>query len=103
MIYAPNYETGNCIVVQNNGTVRVYETQPTYNSDVNYKDYYTNMNYIYNKGTAHFSNYSTLPVCRQGTDNIMYRVDINQIVPNITIALILIVTILIDYIRGLFR
>ena len=103
MIYSPSYEEGKCIVVQSNGVVREYQQMPTYNSDIEYRDYYTNMNYIYNTNTAHFSNYSTLPVCREGTNNIMYRVDINNIVPPIIIALILILTILLEYLRKVFR
>lgn len=103
MIYTPNYEEGKCVVIQNNNVVREYETIPTYNSDIAYKDYYVNMDYNYNEGTAHFSNYSTLPNCRTGTNNIMYRVGITNSIILLIIALIIITNILTEYLRKVFR
>lgn len=101
-IFVPGY-TNECVVIQNNGVVRAYETTPTYNSDVAYKDYYTSMNYNYNEGIAHFSNYSNLPTCRLGTSNPMYRVDINNTIGLIIIALILIVNLVYDHLKESFK
>lgn len=102
MIYAPNYETGNCIVIQNSDVIRVYETTPTQNSDVRYKDYYPNLNYMYNEGVAHFGTYTTIPTCRTGTDNIMNRVDINNLVLMILILIIVTLTFIYNFIKESF-
>ena len=101
-IYIPEY-TNECIVIQSNGVIRAYEQQPTYNSDIDYKDYYTNMDYIYNEGTQHLSNYSTLPVCRTGTNNIMYRVGINELIALIIIIIILLTDIIYKHLRRCFN
>lgn len=103
MIYTPDYTEGKCVVIQNNGTIREYQTMPDYGRTVQYKDFYTSMNYNYNVGTTTFSNYSTLPTCREATDNIMYRVDINTLVINTSIAIILLLIFLLEYVRRLFR
>ena len=102
-IYTPSYSNGKCIVIQSNGIIREYQTTPTYNSDITYKDYYTSMNYNYNEGIQHFSNYSTLPECRTGTNNIMYRTDINNTVGLVIIAIILLVDIVIKYLKESYK
>ena len=39
-IYVPEFNTGNCVYIQNGETLRVYESQPRNNATINYKDYY---------------------------------------------------------------
>lgn len=79
-IYVPNLNSGNCVVLQNSSTIRVYDTQPTNNSTINYTDYYFTSNYYFNRGTQTFSNYSTLPTCRTDiTTDFYYRYDFDKI------------------------
>lgn len=80
LIYVPNLNSSNCVVLQNSSTIRVYDTQPTLNSSVNYSDYYFTSNYYYNRGTQNFNQYATLPTCRTDvTDNFYYRYDFDKI------------------------
>ena len=37
-IYVPEFNTGNCVYIQNGETLRVYESQPRNNATINYKD-----------------------------------------------------------------
>lgn len=82
MIYVPQFNNNSCIVITNSDTIRVYEFQPYYNSNVPYKDYYIKSNYIFNSNVAYFSNYSTLPTCQDNsrfTTNVYYRNDLSEI------------------------
>ena len=82
MIYVPNYTSNNCVVVRNEQVIRKYETTPTYNSNINYVDYYIHSDYMESTGTQNFSSYSTLPVCTPSskvTTDVYYRVDMPQI------------------------
>lgn len=82
LIYVPNYENGNCAYIYNSDIIRVYDSVPTHNSVVNYKDYYIKSSYIYNEGQTSFGNYSTLPVCISNdriTTEHYYRNDYPQI------------------------
>lgn len=82
MVYVPTYTDNSCVVHYSSGIVRVYDTRPTYNSDINYTDYYIHDDYFPSSGVAHFSNYSTLPTCLPAdsiTDNYYYRVDFPSI------------------------
>lgn len=91
MTYVPSFTDSSCIVISNSDTIRVYNTTPTYNSDVNYTDYYINSNYIYNVGIAHFSQYSTLPQCQDNsrfTTEVYYRNDFSEIMIIFTILTI---------------
>lgn len=81
-IYVPNYTTGMCAYINNNNTIRVYETQPRNNATINYTDYYFNSHYYYNRGYTTFSNYSTLPTCLYDSDittDYYYRNDFSDI------------------------
>lgn len=81
-IYVPNYESYNCAVVTNANTIRVYDTVPTHNSTIDYTDYYYTGHYYFVRGTATFSNYSTLPNCLYDDDittNVYYRNDFADI------------------------
>ena len=80
-MYVPNYESGNCAVLRDANTIRVYERRPTSNSDVNYTDYYYNSHYLFNTGVQNFSTYSTIPVCRTDvTTNWYNRTDVTEII-----------------------
>lgn len=82
MIYIPEYQDTNCVVIQNSDVIRVYDTVPVQNSTVNYKDYFIKSSYIYNDGSQTFGQYSTIPVCISSdriTTDIYYRNDLPQI------------------------
>lgn len=84
MIYIPNYDStlNKCYVVQSEGVIREYESTPTYNSTINYRDYYIRSSYIYKDGYTTFGNYSTLPTCLASTEltsNYWYRIDMPDI------------------------
>lgn len=83
MIYVPEYTNGNCAIVQDSNTIRVYDTTPTANSTVNYIDYYINSHYLFKKGTQTFNNYVHVPTCSNSdyiTTNFYYRNDIFEII-----------------------
>lgn len=80
-IYVPDTSYA-CYVVNANGYIRAYQTQPSYNSSSVYRDYYFTNNYYYNDGTQSWGSYSTLPSCLDSsvlTTNIMYRYDYDKI------------------------
>lgn len=81
-IYVPDLENYKCFVVRNDNTIRAYKKVPDYNSNVDYRDYYYNSNYLYQDGTQSFSNYSTLPFCLDNsvlTNDFYYRNDFSNI------------------------
>ena len=82
-IYVPDLENFQCFVVQNSDVIRAYVNVPTFNSTINYRDYYINSNYIYTDGIQSFGNYySTLPICLSNnilTDKVYYRNDFADI------------------------
>lgn len=82
MTYVPYFTNNSCIVISNSDTIRVYDYVPYQNSYVDYTDYYINSNYIYNRGTAYFSQYSTLPTCQDNSrfsNDVYYRNDLDSI------------------------
>lgn len=82
MIYVPDTENYSCFVVRDSNTIRAYKQKPTYNSNIDYRDYYINSNYLYQDGNQQFSNYTTLPVCLNNselTNNVYYRNDFDSI------------------------
>lgn len=96
MIYVPDLENYDCFVVQSEGVIRAYEEVPTVDTDVAYRDYYINSNYIYRDGFQSFSRYSTLPVCISNSElssEYYYRNDFDSI-----LVIFLIMTIFIVYI-----
>lgn len=82
-IYLPETITSNqCAYVYDKDTIRVYESRPNYNTDINYTDYFINSNYIYREGTTRFNQYSSLPSCLDSslfTDEVYYRNDFDKI------------------------
>lgn len=102
-LYVPNYSSSNCVVLQNSSTIRVYEQRPTYNSSVNYTDYYFTSNYYSNVGTQNFSQYATLPTCRTDiTTNVYYRYDIDKILMCFIIIVIVVYNLAYKPISRLF-
>lgn len=92
MIYVPEYNNGNCAYIYNSDIIRVYNSTPSHNTTISYKDYYIKSNYIYNNGTTTFSNYSTLPTCINSnriTTDVWYRNDIDSILVIFFILLII--------------
>lgn len=81
-IFLPEYNNNNCAHIQSSDIIRVYETHPTQNSTINYKDYFIKSDYIYNEGQSTFGQYSALPVCINSnriTTDIYYRNDFPMI------------------------
>lgn len=82
MIYVPDHVSTNCVVVRNEEVIRKYETIPTYNSNVNYIDYYIHSDYIAQPGVQNFGSYASLPTClpsSQITTDSQYRIDYDKI------------------------
>lgn len=93
MIYVPDLENYKCFVVQSSDTIRAYKEVPQRNTDVEYRDYFIDSNYIYKDGTQTFGNYTTyLPVCLSTdvlTDSVYYRNDFDSILVIFFILLII--------------
>ena len=83
MIYVPSDNIYNkCYVVQSEGVIRGYDRVPTYNTSVNYRDYFIESDYIFRDGVANFGNYTTLPTCLSNdviTNSYLYRTDLDKI------------------------
>ena len=82
MIYVPDLENYKCFVVRDESTLRAYKEVPRKNSDVDYRDYFYNSNYLYQDGEQSFGNYSVLPVCLDNsvlTTDVYYRNDFDSI------------------------
>lgn len=105
-IYVPDLESYKCFVVQSEGVIRAYEQIPTYDSDIAYRDYYINSNYIYRDGEQSFSRYGKLPVCLDNTiltSDYYYRNDFDSILVIFLIMCIFIVYIPIKVCSRFFR
>lgn len=82
MIYVPDLDNYKCFVVRSEEVIRAYEEIPRNNTEVVYRDYYYNSNYLYNDGIQSFSQYASLPVCLDSnivTSDIYYRNDFDRI------------------------
>ena len=81
-VYVPEYSNGNCAYIYNSDIIRVYNSIPTNNSTIAYKDYYIKSSYIYNEGVTSFGQYSNLPTCINSsriTTDVYYRNDFDSI------------------------
>lgn len=106
MIYVPDTENYKCFNIYSESVIRAYEEVPTYNTTVNYRDYYIRSNYIYKDGTQSFSNYSTIPVCLASsglTTDVYYRNDFDSILVIFFIMFIFCFYIPINIFVRLFR
>lgn len=88
-MYVPVLNNNNCVVIRNSDTIRVYDYTPYHDSNVHYIDYYPHLNYESNEGYEYFSQYSSIPYCRQADTNVMNRIDINNFIVPISILLLL--------------
>lgn len=82
MIYVPDITNYKCFVVRSEEVIRAYKEIPTNDSEVAYRDYYYNSNYLYNDGVQSFSTYSTLPTCLDNSsvsNDFVYRNDFDSI------------------------
>lgn len=80
-MYVPNYTDGQCGVLFDSNTIRVYEQEPEEDTSVDFTDYYFNSHYLSSDGTQYFSSSDILPDCRDDiTTNFYYRTDISDIV-----------------------
>ena len=84
MIYVPqDYNVSSyCVTLNSNSVLRVYTSQPNYNTDVAYRDFMLDNHYIYRDGVTHFSQYSTLPTCYSSSELTSfwgYRTDLSDI------------------------
>lgn len=105
-IYVPDKENYECFVVRSEEVIRAYEDIPRNNTDVNYRDYYYNSNYLYNDGLQSFSQYTTLPTCLDNnnvTTDVYYRNDIDSILIIFTILCIFGIWIPLKIFMRLFR
>lgn len=81
-IYVPDLTNYKCYVVRSDSTIRAYKDIPKNNTDIEYRDYYYNSNYMYQDGIQSFSSYTTLPVCLNNdvlTSDYYYRNDFPDI------------------------
>lgn len=106
MLYVPNFNNNNCVVVLNSDTIRVYEKKPVVNEIINYTDYYVNSHYMYDNGTQEFSRYQSLPTCVEKnilTTSVEYRNDFSDILIIFLILTIVIVVIPTKIVFRFFR
>lgn len=108
MTYLPKIEDDNCIIVDNlnSGYIRVYDTTPTANSNINYIDYFINSDYITRTGTQSFGNYSYTVNCQSHdnyTTDFYYRIDIDKILVIFLIMAIFIVLVPLKIVARFFR
>lgn len=106
MIYVPDVENYECFVVVNSETIRAYETTPTFDSTVNYRDYYITSNYLYEDGSQEFGRYTTLPVCLDSTvvtSDFWYRNDLDSILLIFLILSIFIIYLPLKIVFRIFR
>lgn len=98
-VYVPSYETGECVVIQNSTTIRKYDEEPIENGTYHYIDYYIDQDYQWNEGNQTFNQYTTRPICRTITTNIMEKPNIERQIGIIIIIIILAVMLNIQIIR----
>lgn len=80
-VYVPNTSYA-CYVVYDKDTIRAYHQTPTYNTDIDYTDYFINSHYLERPGRVQFNQYYTLPTCLDSnilTDDFHYRNDYSSI------------------------
>ena len=61
-IYVPDTSYA-CYVVYDKDTIRAYHQQPTYDTNIDYTDYFINSHYLERNGVSNFNQYYTLPTC----------------------------------------
>lgn len=79
MIYVPNLEDYECVIVKDSKTIRAYEKMPVEGQNSSYIDYYVNSHYLYKEGIELVSD---VPVCIDSsklTNKEYYRNDFSHI------------------------
>ena len=82
MIYVPNYNSNNCVVIQDKDTIRVYESTPTDNVEVSFTDYFINSHYLSQSGSIIYGSNSFLDTCVDSQNistDFYYRNDLDSI------------------------
>lgn len=102
-VYVPEYETGECVVIQNSDVIRKYDEEPIENGTYHYTDYYVNQDYQWNEGYQTFNQYTTRPTCRTITTNIMEKPNNEVYICSIILIIILAVNLNISIIRRWIR
>ena len=105
MIYVPDSSYA-CYVVVDSETIRAYETMPSQDSTVYYRDYYINSNYLYEDSYQTFSRYATIPTCIDSdliTEDVYYRNDLDSILIVFLILSIFCVFIPLKLLSKLFK
>lgn len=104
-VFVPDLTNYQCFVM-NADYIRAYRQIPTYNSTIDYTDYYFKNNYYERTGQQTFSNYTNLPSCinsNELTDNFYYRYDFDKILIIFLIAAIIIIYLPIKILFRFFR
>lgn len=81
-IYVPEINNGNCVTVLDHDTIRVFESTPQDNTEINFVDYYINSSYLSSTGSIVFAAGSVKPVCISSdniTTDFYYRNDLDKI------------------------
>lgn len=80
MIYLPDDVSSKFVTVYNKDTIRVYDTQPEFNSTSTYTDYFINSHYLKKSGSESFTNIIPVTVDNSYiTTDFYYRNDFPQI------------------------
>lgn len=110
MIYVPQYTANTCCYMYDANTLRCYTNRPSYNTTINYTDYFVNSHYLERYGSTQFStNYSNIQCIDNSkyTQSYFYRndaADIMLLFMLITIFILFIGrTFLRTFFRGFFR
>jgi len=99
-IYVPDIENYQCFVVNSSESIRAYKDVPELGSNVEYRDYFVNSNYLFQDG---YELIESVPICLNNemvTNDFYYRNDLDKI---LIIFLILAFIIVYIPIKILFR
>lgn len=103
LIYLPDeLESGNCPIILNKDTIRVYEEEPQVNVSVNYTDYFINSHYIKQSGNEILTEPITCLDIEDFTTSYVYRFDFDKILIIFIIILFLIAYPLLKIIHAFF-
>lgn len=78
MIYVPNYNENNCIIIKNSDVIRVYDNTPYFNNEINYTDYFIKSDYMFVNSIELITDENLISKCvahENITTQIYYRQD----------------------------
>ncbi len=90
-LYVPTYDNESCVVVLDSNTIRVYDSQLSINTEIDFTDYFVNSHYMEKKGKQTFSSIEEVPTCLDHdviTDSFYNRNDLFDILAIFLIILI---------------